>query len=925
MADKHPAPNDKNTVPNDSCNNEEETLNFYLAAALKEEIAQRRNERTMALPNSRSDSSLNIGSLIPAYLNGFKIPRLAGNGSTASTSSNASSDTQASSQSSLSNAINNLNVNQHEGSATGSATDQGPSEMETEEQPPASNSPPANNPFRETPATDGQTVDVSKSLNTIDLSQDNFYDSLEDSQIDSQASQVNLVDSVRQTLFSKNINKEISTVTSDSNLEVRSPLRLRRSGRLLTKQENLGVKVPSSKGKLGKKLSSKASKRAQLSRLFNLGSQGLSQEILDFDMSIQPILNSKSKKRLHESSPGSAEPRKQNKTEAHSENKGNSQFPAPKEKRSHTRSRTRGADESGESSHASGTPTGINKRNVNKQTHVVPPRGSNRAADLHYSQAAGPSRLSPAPSPWPSAHNLDEFKSDLSPIPNSGRETGILNLSDVLNTNLDPLAANELMTPLPRSNSSVSSNKSSSSDESISLVSIYPPRSLRGGTIRSNKSLEMLTSLKSNQKDKNPTLDPIEKLVQLCENTKFTGEGPQDLNLPKPATAPNPDKVGFSVTNTSGPLSTLKTWADYQESLDSNPFSSTNFNSASASASTNNKTNIAKKASNSVSTNKIVVTNNTNSSQEPPKEPLFEDAKSIWQQLRNALCRDVILRLRQRNIETMMDDGLVPNWAVSYKPPTSLLTNENHVNHVIRVRKQIFITQLECTLYLTKKEIASLKLRIDDLKRSLYSLYQTPAGKQYNFDAALNSAIIQADKQRRITFEELNKRLTVIRQAPEEALWMGIPEEFPRSANAIRPQQNDDAQPGPSNEGQSTGSRSRSNQRWGQVSQPQQRPRSRSNQRQDPPGARPGPSNPRQGSTRQNQGGNQKNQKNGWVQVVNKRSKGKGQGKRSKGNNGPYNRNNQARREEQRSPENELLDLMAAFVRKYQDFKGNKQ
>ena len=75
MADK-----DNNQKPITSLIDEEESMNFYLAQALKEEIQQaREKQESRNLPNSRSEGSLNLNYLnqLPAYLTDFKIPQIA--------------------------------------------------------------------------------------------------------------------------------------------------------------------------------------------------------------------------------------------------------------------------------------------------------------------------------------------------------------------------------------------------------------------------------------------------------------------------------------------------------------------------------------------------------------------------------------------------------------------------------------------------------------------------------------------------------------------------------------------------------------------------------------------------------------------------------------------------------------------------------
>lgn len=898
-------------VPKDSISNEEDILNRYLADALKEEIANLRARlEARGLPNSRSESSLNTsaGSVLPDYLTGFRIPMVSTSGSSSSGSSNSS----------LRSAFNNLNFNQHEGSSqTAASTENGSQaqDMETQDAP----SPPAatGNPFQEN--TEETTVNqVISSTSLLDENQETMeINELFKTQI-SQAT----VDSIKSSLLSGKPGN-ITTVASDSNLLATPPSKPRRSGRLLSKKENLGSKVKISGGKLSIKKSSKLGSKLKTPSFSRTRSRGSLSQIPFPNLTPSREKNSRQTgKRSLELSPGVIEPRKQSRTDSLPEKQLNSETSPPREKRPQRRSRTRSADQSGVFSHARGTPTA--NANVNKQTHVaghvLTPRGvlMQRADQaLEAARAIINSTMQDNSTPWPSAHNLDEFTSNLTPIPQTGR-SGTLNLSDVLNDQLDPDVAKKLMNlPVIRSSDLEGESSSDESEDSIKLGDIYPPRTLRGKKATPAASFDNLTKTKKSNNKSQPghTADPIKTLRDLCDNAKFTGsvaKFPTNLGN-MPTNQPCTDNTSLVTT---GNLPRITDWDSYLKSFNTNPFSSTNQSAASL---TSNSSRQINQANNLV----VTVTNNTkhivstNSPQEMPLEPIFEDAKSVWQQLRNALCRDVILRLRYKHLETMVSDGLIPNWSVSYKPPTGLLTNHNQVQHVIQVRRQIFIQQCECTMYLTQKEIDAVQARISDLKKSLHALYQTPAGKAFSFEAALNSAILQADKQRRQTFEELNKRITAIRQNPEQALLQGLPEEFltpdgnssNQNEGEPQPGTSSDPQPGPSRTNNQPGSRSNAPQAGPSHNARPQQPTWGSNQ---PPRSN---SKPRSNATKP-PGSN-----NGWVKVVKKSKKNKGKGKSS--TNAPYQRNNNQGRRQEPDPKEELYDLLSGFFKKHN--KNNKK
>ena len=876
--------------------NEEDMVNRYLAEALREEIAKlRERSEARGLPNSQSDSALaspRTVSFLPDYLTGFRIPTL---GSSSTTSS-------------LQSAIRNMNFNQHEGSSTTTQEDPGANkepeqDMETQETSTAA-PPTAPNPFQDNLEEPSSQVNVSNTS----VIQEDFVSDVEASQFFGTQLSPSHVDSIKENLISPSQN--VSRINSDTFLVQNTPSRLRRSGRLISKAANLGIKVTSSKGKPGKKSSTqmpKTSKNANkksstsvASRLFTLGSQGLSQA-LAFPNPFAPNPG-KQAKRLLESSPPGALPRKQSKTDSRIEKQLDfNGVNAPREKRPERRSRTRGAERESKQTHVASdvckqtgaltTPTA-----QPKQTHVAPSSSSTPHGSLNrvllgtlggsFSQDREKDIL-----PWPSAHNLDEFTSDLSPVPQAKKHSN-LHISEILNDDLDPDLAKKIMNLPRRRSSTLESSSKSTSEESVALCDIYPPKTVQGRGITSAPSLENVTKLNSRSSNpKGNTLDPISKLRELCDNTKFTNSS---TNLPdlQIRITNNQEITNNFVSFPGDTIPKLTNWDGYLKSLNTNPFSS-NSQSVASSNSTSVSRTVLKKSTFVSSVKNIKNTNITNnivSQQENPREPIFEDAKSIWAQLRNALCRDVILRLRQKNLETMLNENLIPKWSVTYMPPSGLLTNQSQVLHVIDVRRQLFRQQAECTIYLTQREIDTIQKKIEDLKRSLSALYKTPAAKDFSFEAALNSAIVQADKQRRTTFEELNKRLNAIRQNPEGALWINIPDEL--REQMTNPQPDPEPQPSTSAEPQPGPSRARPQQR---SETPRPQSRSTSNQRNQPQGG---------------QGGNQ------WIKVVKKSRKNKGQGKSS--TNAPYSRNNQQSqpRQQPREPKDELYDLLSNFFRR---------
>ena len=443
--------------------NEEDNVNHYLAQAIREELRKLQAESAnRSLPNSQSDSALNaprIGSLIPDYLTGFKIP-LANSPGGSTTSS-------------LRVGLNNINFNQG-----GSSTSQVSSgekdqeqEMETDTAPPktAKSTPKptptsSNNPFQE------RLEDAEKVIDQVSESSipEEFYDSINASQFFGNPLSPSQIDSLREDLIAPS--QDVTSTFSDTFIVQNTPSRLRRSGRLLSKKANLGIKVPSSKSKVGPKQSVKQPtkssktdqkiKKSDLGNLFSLGTPGLTQA-LKFPGLYTPQ-QGKQTKRSPEVSPEGAPPRKQSTTASRTEKQlvENSVAP-PREQRS-PRSRTR--DEA--------TPT----RNVYKQTHVAseePARSSTPAGVVHRVNLGSPSGISELnkqtdSSPWPSAHNLDEFTSNLTPV-QPIRQYSNLHIKDIMNEDLDPELANKLMNLPKRRSSTLESSSTHSSSESIPL------------------------------------------------------------------------------------------------------------------------------------------------------------------------------------------------------------------------------------------------------------------------------------------------------------------------------------------------------------------------------------------------------------------------------------------------------------------------
>ena len=861
--------------PVDLSNEEDNTLD-YLAGALKQEIARKR-----ALKNSRSE-----GCLIPAYLTGFNIPTRPQNDS----------------QASLTSAMDTFNINRSNNpdkSPKSSKTGGQGGKTSVKKQPTAGNS--RDNPFKATTAQ-AQAEEVSDhsigdpfyscpSLNSITESQ--FLSQVNDK------SQTK-VDSSFDFSSGLNVNKP-ECVSSDSVLTQvnRRSTRLKNKNVSKTGGRNSSVnKVSGSKIKVSKAPSSATGKKGQKTPiksykdLFKVSSPSLTQlvEIRSQDTFLGKLATKRAANKSPDLTPASklarakSPIRKQSfvfntpplpRREKITPRRRGLQATPPIDVDVTLTSETRGPEPDLSDSHARALTGNVNKpshgADLTQDRTASGGNHSNLSIDIFGSQ------------PTPSATCSDTDLLNKTVYPRTPVNTqNTLNVHDILSQNPDPLIASQIeKMPVVPDDILDGESSASSSDESIAICSLYNRNSIEPVVvdpekmdedslpdIRAPKSLRQTDNFSQKNKNKNgdTSSDPVLALMKLCNEADFRQDpvSPTPMPIPIPTSSPRP----LAQVNNTG-LAPLTDWSAYIDSISANPFGKNNFAQKTKnipSTSPNTLEGVLSKSKN----RQITVTNDGTISvsiQDRPNAPIYDDAMSIWRDFRNALAKDVTYRLRLNHLETMLADGLVPAWTVSYDPPSGLLTNATQAELVVEVRKKIWEEQLSCTMELTRRELEKLGTRVAQLKDNLHALYQLEAAADYSFDAAVNAAVVQADKTRMNIYNDLSRRITAIREAPQAALWLGIPDDIPRPENAI-PRNRRAQEPAPQVQGGSGQAqappRSRSAQRSPKTNQA---PRPKSQGRFGPP---PRPKAQKFSKNKSNKGN-------------------KGQGKRST----PYERNNQ--------------------------------
>ena len=284
--------------------------------------------------------------------------------------------------------------------------------------------------------------------------------------------------------------------------------------------------------------------------------------------------------------------------------------------------------------------------------------------------------------------------------------------------------------------------------------------------------------------------DIIDKLLKLTKLMHFKGDQPKKPSFQKTSDAAKIKSSSTSLHITSGVNGAGTTpemdiipnnLGDFYQLMDQNPFLQRQPNppvSASLNTHVTNPTNHTNRSKGPFLS--------SSSTQDRIQVNIYPPALSLWRDLRNNLSREVTLQLRLNHYEAMLAEELYPSWSVNYHPPSSLYSNNQQVDTVVEARKNIAKLKIDTTIQLTRRELEDAHQRTSSLKASLTALYSTDDAKDYNLENSMQGAIQMANRTRMQQFAELCKRLDAIRLAPEEALWDGIPEDFPRPARAVR-------------------------------------------------------------------------------------------------------------------------------------------
>ncbi len=167
---------------------------------------------------------------------------------------------------------------------------------------------------------------------------------------------------------------------------------------------------------------------------------------------------------------------------------------------------------------------------------------------------------------------------------------------------------------------------------------------------------------------------------------------------------------------------------------------------------------------------------------------LFPGAEDKWKELRSLEGRRVVLELRARYNEQLLQTGHYPNWTVRYDPQANLLNTQQAVDEVIAHRQNQANQNLERQASLYKIEAERVKIQAEAALAGLNVLYNKPEAINYNFNEALNAIVILTERTRDIEWRELNRRWSAIHAAPLAALWEGIPPQYTRPPAATPPQ-----------------------------------------------------------------------------------------------------------------------------------------
>ena len=226
------------------------------------------------------------------------------------------------------------------------------------------------------------------------------------------------------------------------------------------------------------------------------------------------------------------------------------------------------------------------------------------------------------------------------------------------------------------------------------------------------------------------------------------------------------DQTQVKVTTSKRHL--IKNWGSYKETISHNPFKVIS--------------NI-----NPVDPKNPVNQSNTRSNLlQAPIKGVFKGAEAVLNEYTTSLSKEMVTKLHVQQLDSQLEENLYPNWCVTYKPPPTLITNEDKVAKIVQTRERLAREMLRTNLTLYQELLSEHEENSENLVSTLQDIYKTTAAKNYNLNLALDIATSKATKERTKKLNELEKIMTAIRQAPLAALWQGIPEDYDRPDAAIR-------------------------------------------------------------------------------------------------------------------------------------------
>ena len=256
----------------------------------------------------------------------------------------------------------------------------------------------------------------------------------------------------------------------------------------------------------------------------------------------------------------------------------------------------------------------------------------------------------------------------------------------------------------------------------------------------------------------------------------------------------------------------MQDWATYLETINKNPFSQSNLNTP--------------QSPQPIVANQNISLSSTLQANNPPG--VFKQAEPVLEGYQITLSKELCIKLHVQQLRAQLKYRFYPNWSVSYKPPVTLINDEEKVKTLVDIREKLARIMLETNLKFYEQLLVEMEETNASTVESLEAMYKTGGAKEYSLKQALEKCRTYAEDQREKKLGELTKIMEAIRQAPLAALWQGIPEQFQRPTGATRvPPPNPNPAPavaGPSFQQKKGKNKNNKSKNWNNRSRPQNRP-----------------------------------------------------------------------------------------------------